>query len=111
MALKRGAAAKAYSKLRTGKVFFIALAVFCLAWMVWNSYTPAPWHFDDPGFPILTLILSIEASLAASAIIVAGEESEIRQQEQLKYLLGISQAILTLLEDEVKVHHEVHRDG
>lgn len=96
----RGAIARAYSRLRTGKVFFIALAAFCGLWTAWNWLAPTTYRFDDPGFPLLTLILSIEASLAASAIIVAGEEAEVHQQEQLKYLMGIAQAILTLLENQ-----------
>lgn len=93
-----GALAKTYARLRTGKAFFIALAIFCGVWTGWNWFMPRQLRFDDPGYPILTLILSVEASLAASAIIVANRDAEARQQEQLRYLLDISRSILTLLE-------------
>lgn len=116
----QGKAARAYTRVRTGRVFFIGLAVFCGAWMLWNHFAPPGWRFDEPGFPILTLLLSIEASLAASAIIVAGEQhalerkeaeaaAEANRQEQDRYLLGIAKAILTLVEEQHE--RELHGAG
>ena len=94
-----------YAKIRTGRAFFIFLAGGSAAWMLWNSLAPRDLRFDEPGFPLLTLMLSVEASLAASAIIVAGRDAEMKQEEdatlqrqQLRYLLDISKAILTLIE-------------
>lgn len=94
-----------YAKVRTGRAFFIFLAGGSAAWMAWNHFAPSNLRFDEPGFPLLTLLLSVEASLAASAIIVAGRDAEAKQEEdamlqqkQLQYLLDISKAILTLIE-------------
>lgn len=72
-----------YIKLRTGRAFLYFISVFCLIWMSWNWVM---WHeapqfaFDERGYPLLTLILSVEASLAASLILASQQESDTRQK-------------------------------
>ena len=97
---KSSNAAKIYTRIRTGKLFLIILCAFCGIWMSWNTFLPVYLQFDpaSSGFPLLTLILSIEASVAASVIIMAGQESVIKQEDQLKYLLHQSEAMLEILE-------------
>ena len=65
--------------------------------MIWNSIPVLP-HFDDPGFPVLTLILSIEASLAASIIIMANQSAEVMQKKQLEYIAHMLEAMIEMLE-------------
>lgn len=95
-------AAKAYTKIRTGKLFLIILSSICVAWCSWNTLAPVAWQFDPAshGFPLLTLILSIEASIAASVIIMSNQESDALQKDQLKYALHLSEAILEILEHQ-----------
>lgn len=100
VAKKSSNAAKIYTRIRTGKLFLIILCTFCSIWMSWNTFLPVYLQFDpvSSGFPLLTLMLSIEASVAASVIIMAGQESVIKQENQLKYLLHQSEAMLEILE-------------
>lgn len=60
-----------FVKFRTSRAFVVTLAVVCGVWMVWNLIPGLP-HFDGTDFGRLTMILSIEASLAASFILEDG---------------------------------------
>lgn len=81
-------AAVLYAKIRTGKAFFIGLSIFCAAWITWNLIPGLP-HFDDGGFGKLTLILSVEASIATSMLMAATEKQDEAQQKQQKYMLDL----------------------
>lgn len=86
------AATEAYARWRTGRLFLIALCGFCAVWIVWNLL---PWlpHFDDPGFSRLTLVLSVEASIAASIILAVQEKQDAVQRRQALYMLHIMEAL------------------
>ena len=53
--------------------FLLYLTVFCVAWLVWNSWGPERLRFDSSefGFTALTLMLSLQASYAAPLILLA----------------------------------------
>lgn len=102
--------ARLYAQARTGKLFLIFLAVFCAFWMVWNK---TPWlpHFDDSSFGRLTLILSIEASLATSMLIMTNEKQENTQRQQLLYIQHLMEAqhdILKVVRDYLE---DARNDG
>lgn len=80
-----------YTKVRTGKFFLIFLALFCGIWIGWNELTFLP-KFDDSAFGRLTLILSVEASLATSMLIMANEKQETFQHQQLLYIQHLMEA-------------------
>ncbi|WP_448061851.1 DUF1003 domain-containing protein [Cellulomonas hominis] len=53
--------------------FLAYLSLFCLAWILWNSWGPEGMRFDKAsnGFTALTLMLSLQASYAAPLILLA----------------------------------------
>ncbi|UZN02070.1 DUF1003 domain-containing protein [Cellulomonas sp. S1-8] len=53
--------------------FILYLTVFCVIWLLWNSWGPAALRFDSAanGFTALTLMLSLQASYAAPLILLA----------------------------------------
>ncbi len=81
-----------YAKLRTGKAFLVFLCCFCGGWVAWNLL---PWfpHFDGSDFGRLTTILSLEASIATSVLMAAGEKQDELQRKQLLYILHLMEAL------------------
>ena len=51
--------------------FLVYMTVVILAWVGWNTLTPASWRFDPYTFTFLTLVLSLQASYAAPLILLA----------------------------------------
>jgi len=70
-----------FVRFRQSKWFLRTLFLFCSGWILWNLL-PATLHFDGQDFGRLTMILSIEASVAACFILEDGGR-------QLQILLGI----------------------
>ena len=66
--------------------FLIALSLFVVVWMLWNSITPEGWRFDsaDLGFTALTLALSLQASYAAPLILLAQNRQDDRDRVQIE---------------------------
>ncbi|GAA0957081.1 DUF1003 domain-containing protein [Frigoribacterium faeni] len=66
--------------------FLIALTLFCVAWMIFNSTAPEAWRFDSAaiGFTALTLILSLQASYAAPLILLAQNRQDDRDRVQFE---------------------------
>ena len=66
--------------------FLLALTLFCVLWLVWNSSAPEPWRFDSAalGFTALTLILSLQASYAAPMILLAQNRQDDRDRVQIE---------------------------
>ncbi|WP_418277697.1 DUF1003 domain-containing protein [Isoptericola jiangsuensis] len=62
--------------------FLIYLTVFCLVWLVWNSWGPVDLRFDSAanGFTALTLMLSLQASYAAPLILLAQNRQDDRDR-------------------------------
>jgi uncharacterized membrane protein len=70
-----------------GTPWFIAgLTVFCILWIVWNSWAPVAWRFDSStyGFTALTLVLSLQASYAAPLILLAQNRQDDRDRVQME---------------------------
>lgn len=84
--------ARLYARLRVGKLFLIILCVFCGGWVAWNLLPWTP-HFDEPGFSRLTLILSVEASIATSVLMASTEKQDELQRKQLVFMLHLMEAI------------------
>jgi uncharacterized membrane protein len=51
--------------------FLVYMTVFVLAWVIWNSFGPSAYRFDEYPFIFLTLLLSLQASYAAPLILLA----------------------------------------
>jgi uncharacterized membrane protein len=66
--------------------FLLALSVFCVAWLVWNTSAPDQVRFDSAaiGFTALTLILSLQASYAAPMILLAQNRQDDRDRVQIE---------------------------
>lgn len=62
--------------------FLLALTVFCVTWMVWNTWGPTSIRFDSValGFTALTLMLSLQASYAAPLILLAQNRQDDRDK-------------------------------
>jgi uncharacterized membrane protein len=66
--------------------FLLALSIFCVIWLVWNTVAPEQWRFDSAalGFTALTLILSLQASYAAPLILLAQNRQDDRDRVQIE---------------------------
>ena len=66
--------------------FLLALTLFCLLWLIWNTIGPEHLRFDSPslGFTALTLILSLQASYAAPMILLAQNRQDDRDRVQIE---------------------------
>ena len=62
--------------------FLVYLTVFCIVWLLWNSFAPANLRFDSAanGFTALTLMLSLQASYAAPLILLAQNRQDDRDR-------------------------------
>ena len=66
--------------------FLLALTLFCVLWLVWNTVAPEDARFDSAalGFTALTLILSLQASYAAPMILLAQNRQDDRDRVQIE---------------------------
>lgn len=66
--------------------FLVALSLFTLIWLLWNSAGPENLRFDSAaiGFTALTLILSLQASYAAPMILLAQNRQDDRDRVQME---------------------------
>ncbi|WP_454041179.1 DUF1003 domain-containing protein [Cellulosimicrobium sp. Marseille-Q8652] len=62
--------------------FLIYLTIFCVLWILWNSWGPEGLRFDSAefGFTALTLMLSLQASYAAPLILLAQNRQDDRDR-------------------------------
>ncbi len=67
-------------------VFLMALSLFCILWLVWNTMLPLELRFDSAanGFTALTLVLSLQASYAAPLILLAQNRQDDRDRVQIE---------------------------
>ncbi|MET3810344.1 DUF1003 domain-containing protein [Arthrobacter sp. UYEF3] len=66
--------------------FLVYMSVFCVFWLVWNTWAPVAWQFDsrDLGFTLLTLMLSLQASYAAPLLLLAQNRQDDRDRVTLQ---------------------------
>ncbi|MGH7068172.1 MAG: DUF1003 domain-containing protein [Acetobacteraceae bacterium] len=83
--------ADGYARFRGSRLFLWILTGFLAFWFGCNLL---PWlpHFDRPGYGVLNVILSAEASLSVALLIMAAERQDAIQQKQLEYLLHLIEA-------------------
>jgi uncharacterized membrane protein len=64
--------------------FLVGMTVFVVVWLLWNSLAPVSAQFDPraSNFPLLTLILSLQASYAAPLILLAQNRQDDRDRVQ-----------------------------
>ena len=62
--------------------FLVYQSVFCVVWVLWNSFGPADVRFDEWQFIGLTLLLSLQAAYAAPLILLAQNRQEERDRVQ-----------------------------
>jgi uncharacterized membrane protein len=62
---------EAFARFMGTAQFLIAMTVFVVAWILWNTLAPADLRFDRYAFIFLTLMLSLQASYAAPLILLA----------------------------------------
>ena len=62
--------------------FLVYQTVFCVVWVLWNSFGPAGGRFDEWQFVGLTLLLSLQAAYAAPLILLAQNRQEERDRRQ-----------------------------
>lgn len=66
--------------------FLIGLTLFCVVWILYNTFGPENFRFDSAafGFTALTLILSLQASYAAPLILLAQNRQDDRDRVQIE---------------------------
>lgn len=66
--------------------FLMALTLFCVIWIAWNTLAPSHLRFDSVslGFIALTLVLSLQASYAAPLILLAQNRQDDRDRVQIE---------------------------
>jgi uncharacterized membrane protein len=66
--------------------FLVYMTVFCIFWLVWNTWAPLEWQFDsrELGFTLLTLMLSLQASYAAPLLLLAQNRQDDRDRVSLQ---------------------------
>lgn len=62
--------------------FLVYQTVFCIVWVLWNSFGPHDLRFDEWQFVGLTLLLSLQAAYAAPLILLAQNRQEHRDRNQ-----------------------------
>ncbi|NQX11336.1 DUF1003 domain-containing protein [Microbacteriaceae bacterium VKM Ac-2855] len=66
--------------------FLFGMTVFCVFWLMFNTFGPADLRFDSQalGFTVLTLILSLQASYAAPLLLLAQNRQDDRDRVQIE---------------------------
>ena len=66
--------------------FLIGMTIFVTFWLGYNSIVPAEAQFDpqSQGFPLLTLVLSLQASYAAPLLLLAQNRQDDRDRVQIE---------------------------
>lgn len=66
--------------------FLLALAIFCILWLIYNTTAPLHLRFDSAanGFTALTLILSLQASFSSPLILLSQNRQADRDRVQFE---------------------------
>jgi uncharacterized membrane protein len=78
---------EAFARAMGTPSFLFGLLIFCGVWMVYTAFAPADWWRPDNaalGFTVLTLILSIQASVGAPLILLAQNRQDDRDRVQIE---------------------------
>jgi uncharacterized membrane protein len=75
---------EAFARFMGTAQFLIAMTVFVVAWLIWNTVGPVDLRFDPYAFIFLTLMLSLQASYAAPLILLAQNRQADRDRVALE---------------------------
>ncbi|MFQ6172916.1 DUF1003 domain-containing protein [Oryzobacter sp. R7] len=79
-----GVVSEKFARFMGTPYFLIAMTVFVVVWVVWNTTAPAGFRFDPYAFIFLTLMLSLQASYAAPLILLAQNRQADRDRVSLE---------------------------
>jgi uncharacterized membrane protein len=79
-----GRVSEAFARFMGTAQFLIAMTVFVVAWIAWNTLGPDHLRFDRYAFIFLTLMLSLQASYAAPLILLAQNRQADRDRVALE---------------------------
>ena len=81
-----GHATEGFARFMGTPQFLVYMTVFCVFWLLWNTFAPVDWQFDsrDLGFTLLTLMLSLQASYAAPLLLLAQNRQDDRDRVSLQ---------------------------
>ncbi len=81
-----GRATEAIARGMGTPYFLIALTLFCVVWITYNTVAPVAVRFDSQanGYTVLTLVLSLQASYAAPLILLAQNRQDDRDRVQFE---------------------------
>ena len=81
-----GRFSESFARAMGTSAFLLGLSLFCIAWVVFNTFGPSGARFDPVNqlFPGLTLILSLQASYAAPLILLAQNRQDDRDRVQVE---------------------------
>ena len=73
-----GHATENFARFMGTPTFLVYMTIFCVVWLVWNTWGPEPLRFDSValGFTLLTLMLSLQASYAAPLLLLAQDDRD-----------------------------------
>lgn len=80
-----GKATEGFARFMGTPAFLVYMSIFCILWLVWNSWGPDSLRFDSAtlGFTVLTLMLSLQASYAAPLLLLAQNRQDDRDKVSL----------------------------
>lgn len=81
-----GHATEGFARFMGTPQFLVYMTVFCVFWLVWNTFAPEDWQFDSRalGYTLLTLMLSLQASYAAPLLLLAQNRQDDRDRVSLQ---------------------------
>lgn len=81
-----GIATEGFARFMGTPTFLVYMTIFCVFWLVWNTFAPTDWQFDrmELGFTLLTLMLSLQASYAAPLLLLAQNRQDDRDRVSLQ---------------------------
>jgi uncharacterized membrane protein len=81
-----GHATEGFARFMGTPTFLVYMTVFCVFWLVWNTFAPKDWQFDSQalGYTLLTLMLSLQASYAAPLLLLAQNRQDDRDRVSLE---------------------------
>ncbi|CEA08738.1 hypothetical protein BN1051_02096 [Arthrobacter saudimassiliensis] len=81
-----GQATEKFARFMGTPQFLVWMTVFCVVWLLWNTWGPEPLRFDSValGFTLLTLMLSLQASYAAPLLLLAQNRQDDRDRVAMR---------------------------
>lgn len=83
---RMGRFSEAFARAMGTPWFLVGMTIFCAGWLIYNTVAPPSGQFDpeDQKYPLLTLILSLQASYAAPMILLAQNRQDDRDRVQIE---------------------------